>query len=100
MGVPGQRSPAHIESGSSAHIGRSSAHIDAGRVGVGWGGVGCTLFPRTCSLRGAITFLAHYFNLLAHCIHVLISMRGWGWGGVGCNNVLAQCARIGRSHSS
>ena len=33
-------SSAHIESGSSAHIERSSAHIDAGRVGVGWGGVG------------------------------------------------------------
>ena len=32
-------SPAHIESRSPAHIERSPAHIDAGRVGVGWGGV-------------------------------------------------------------
>ena len=55
--------------------------------GLGWDGVGW----------GAITFLAHHFHLLAHCIHVLVSMGGWGWGGVGCNNILAQCTRIGRS---
>ena len=38
-------------------------------VGLGW---------------GARTFLAHHFRLLAHCIHVLVSMDGGvGVGGVG-----------------
>ena len=40
-----------------------------GGVGVGWGGVGCNNVP--CAS----------LPLLAHCIHVLVSMGGWGWGG-------------------
>ena len=58
-----------------------------GRVGVGWGGVGW---------GGARAFLAHHFHLL----HPRLGQHGGvgvGWGGLSCNNVLAQCARIGRS---
>ena len=69
------RSSAHIESGSSAHIERSSAHIDAGRVGMGWGGVGCNnvpcaLFPLTCSLHPRLGQHGGWGGV------------GWGWGAI------------------
>ena len=58
-------------------------------VGVGRGGVGCNYVLAQGTRIGRS--LGIHFHLLAHCIHVLVSMEGvgwrWGWGGVRCNNI-------------
>ena len=50
--------------------------------GVGCGRVGCTNVLAQCTRIGRSP--AIHFHLLAHCIHVLVSMEGvgLGWGGV------------------
>ena len=103
-------SSAHIESRSSAHIERSSAHIDAGRVGVGYTNVPCTSLPLTCSLHprlgqhggvgvgwgsggggvgwGAITYLrsahgldVHFVSTSTYLLTASMSWSAWGGGG-------------------
>ena len=67
------------------HLLAHCIHVLVSTAGWGLGGVGW----------GAITFRAHHF------LYLLTASTSWsawgGGGGVGCNNVLAQCARIGRS---